>query len=297
MLEAKPVPAAATPHAADALQATAVATADHIRRCRSRAAARSTSTTSTRADAVRSATSFGNSESPTRSGLHPVGPGHPDEIDRLRCGEQRLELGQLVLGQIREDPAARRCRRRRKSPGPAPHRAVRWCRGGSRGRRTTRRQGRCPRRIPPRRPRSTRSRRCRSRRGSARTRRPVRGVMHHSRARTGRLDATTSVPPSGTAAATSRAMRPSHAMSMSTTASIAARARRSTSSQSANQRSSIGAPALALPESSSAANRAVSAARARPDRRRRDRRPCDEDRATRRRDRPARSGSCRATRS
>ena len=33
--------------------------------------------------------------------------------------------------------------------------------------------------------------------------------MHHSSARTGRLDATTSAPPSGTAAATSRAMRPS----------------------------------------------------------------------------------------
>ena len=40
----------------------------------------------------------------------------------------------------------------------------------------------------------------------ASTRRPSRGAMHHSSARTGRLDATTSAAPSGSACATSRAM-------------------------------------------------------------------------------------------
>jgi hypothetical protein len=46
-----------------------------------------------------------------RRQLHPlrgdaVGARHRDEIDRLRGGEQRLELREHVLRQVREDPAA-----------------------------------------------------------------------------------------------------------------------------------------------------------------------------------------------
>ena len=66
---------------------------------------------------------------------------------------------------------------------------------------------------------------------------PLRGTMHHSSARTGRLDATTSVAPSGNAAVTSRATRPSNAApGASSTRSIASRARDSAMMRQSNEK-------------------------------------------------------------
>ena len=70
------------------------------------AAPRSTSTTSTRAVSAPSATSLGSGGQLRALGRHAVRPGDRDEVDRLRGREQRLELGQIVLRQVREDAAA-----------------------------------------------------------------------------------------------------------------------------------------------------------------------------------------------
>ena len=109
------------------------------RACCSRAAPRSTGTTSTRAasasvrDELRRA-----SASSTRSAATPCARATATRSTRLRGREQGLELGQLVLRQVREDAAAvvvdddERRRRERRA-----RRAGRSCRAGSRGRRTS----------------------------------------------------------------------------------------------------------------------------------------------------------------
>ena len=201
--------------------------------------------------------------------------------------------GSSCWRQVREDPAAvvvDHDERRAATPRRAA-RAGRSCRAGSRGRRTARR--RAPACSAPRRRRpSRRSRRCRWRPGS---RAPAarRAAPCTTRApRTGRLDATTSVPPSGTAAATSRAIRPSHATLVVEhrveRAPRPAARRRATPPSHRSRSPARGAEARRPPRASSGVR--VGRARARTRR--------VADRATRRRDRRAPCGIAgRATRS
>ncbi len=132
-------------------------------------------------------------------GRHPVGPGDRDEIDRLGRGEQHLELRQVVLGQVRRRCRRRRCRRRRTCAGgraagacaEQPVRVVEEAEiAAQRDHRARRARPATPTTVEtkPSMPFAPRF---------ASTRTPDRGAMHHSSARTGRLDATTSAPPVG----------------------------------------------------------------------------------------------------
>ena len=119
----------------------------------------------------------------------------------MRRREQLLELGQLRRAGGTRRSRRRRCRARRSSRSrrapvraEQPVRVVQEAEVAAQSDRRRRSRSPARHRSP-----STRIRRCRWRRGSRAPASPSRGAMHHSSARTGRLDATTSVAPSGSA--------------------------------------------------------------------------------------------------
>ena len=170
-------------------------------------------------------------ESSTRSARRRRARARPPPGRAVRRAEQRFELGQLLLREEREDAAAvvvdddeasARAIGAEQAVGVVQEAQV----AAQTDDRTVGGAVAMPQRVEtkPSMPLAPRF---------ASTRRSSRGAMHHSSARTGRLDATTSVAPSGSAAARSRAMTPSNGAS-------ARRARRR--SQRARRRSARSQP-------------------------------------------------------
>ena len=175
-----------------------------------RSRARSTGTTSTRTPADAAARRARARRASLRDVVDAlrgdaVRPRDLHEIEAVRRAEELLELGQLAPAAGTRRCRRRRCRARRTSPGAvAPSRPFVSCRKQRSPHSPTVGAGALACATPttvdtkPSMPFAPRF---------ASTRSPARGAMHHSSARTGRLDATTSVAPSGSAAATSRATR------------------------------------------------------------------------------------------
>ena len=204
-----------------------------------------TSTTCTPPAAMESVTAGATSRAaPTSVDGQAVHRGERGEIDAVRRAEHGLEvLGQVGLREEREDPATVVVDHDERGVEPAvgaPSRPLLSCskqRSPSSATVGPSEPAATPKTVDtkPSMPFTPRL---------ASTWRPRRGAAKLSTSRTGMLDATTSEAPSGTAAATSRAMRPSNGSSqLSTRASMVARADASDSCHDSRHSASIAVPA------------------------------------------------------